>query len=206
MRRFLISTGTVLLSVALLMSGTPAQASEMSWADDVGEAHLTATGTLDIAKVTLNYDGAKFVVTLNMKEVGDPAPFGTGQWFGFRFVYGEGTYTMRVTQDRFAGDNFQFQEKVGDAQVSAIACRTCKFKIDRAASKVHMEIGAESLKSALRKLAPGSSIETLTASTGPAYSDPSGAVNTAVGGGPNLLWGGNPGDSSVHPDGASFTF
>lgn len=199
MRRFLTVTVAGFLAAALLMAGMPAQAASMSWEDEVGEPILTATGTLDITKVSLNYDGKKFAVTLDMREVGDPAPFGTGQWFGFRFNYGEGVYTMRVTQDRVVGDGFAFQEKTGDAEVTAIACKTCKFKIDREAKKVYMEIGFDSLKSALRKLAPGQSIEALYASTGPAYSEPSGTFG-------NVLWGGSPGDNSVHPDDATFTF
>jgi hypothetical protein len=190
---------TGFMALALLVTGTPAQASSMSWSDDVDEPILLAQGSLDITKVTLDYDGKTFSVVLQMKQLGDPAPFGTGQWYGFRFNYGENQYTMRLTQDRIIGDAFQFQQKTGDAEVTGIPCKTCKFKLDREASQVRMEIGFESLKSALRKLEPGQSIDALLASTGPAYSEPSGTFGT-------VLWAGNPGDSSTHPDGESFTF
>lgn len=206
MRRFLVATGTALLAVSLVMTGNPAQAGSMSWEDAAGDPTTLAQATLDITKVTLNFDGNTFSSTLDIAQLGEPAPFGTGQWFSFRFNFGEGVYTFRVTQDRFTGDNFQFQQKVGESTVEAIACKTCKFKLDFEASQVYMEIAFESLKSSLRKLGPGQSIEALSAFSGPVYSDPSGVVGGTVFSGPNLLWAGNPGDSAPHPEGASFTF
>lgn len=195
-----------MLALALLLGGSPAQAGSMSWDDAAGDPTTLAQGTLDITKVTLNFDGNKFSSTLDIAQLGEPAPFGTGQWFSFRFNFGEGVYTMRVTQDRLTGDNFQFQQKVGESTVETIACKTCKFELDFEGSKVYMEIGYESLKSTLRKLAPGQSIEALNAFSGPVYSDPTGTVGGTVFTGPNILWAGNPGDSAPHPDAKTFTF
>ena len=210
MRRFLTVTGTALLAVALLMGGTPAQAGELSWADEVDEPGTAAQATLDIAKVTLSFDGTTFKTVLDIKGLGDPAPFGTGQFFALDFSFGEADYTLRVTQDRVVGDKFQFQSSElapgGNSRtVTTIPCRTCKFELDRAGSKVLMQIGWESLTSAARKLAPGKSIEALEASTGSSYSLPDTSGTGVINGG-TFLWYGNPGDSSAHPDGEPFTF
>lgn len=206
MRKFLISSGAVLLAVALLLAGTPAKAGSMSWEDDAGEPSTGAQGTLDITKVTLDFDGSTFFATLDMAELGEPAPFGTAQHFAFRFNYGEGQYTLRLTQDRFHGEIFTFQERTGDNQVSTIPCKTCKAELDFEASQVRMQIGWESLTSAARKLAPGQSIEAITALTGPAYSDPTGLQAGVVFSGHTILWGTTPGDSAPAPDPGTFTF
>jgi len=200
MRRFLISTGTALLAVALLMTGTPAKAASLSWNDPADDPTTAAQGTWDITKVSLESDGKTFFMTLDVKDLADPAPFGTGQFFAVRFTYGEGQYTFRLTQDRLVGDKFTFQERSGQSQVSTIACKTCKAKLDMKANKVIMQVGWESLASGLRKLAPGKKIEAITALSGGAYSEPSGTFGT-------LLWGGGtPGDSAPAPDPATFTF
>ena len=199
MRRFLTLATTSFVALALLLTGVPAQAGEMSWDDAVDEPSTGLQATMDITKVTLTFDGATFLTRLDIKDLGEPAPFGTGQFFAVRFNYGDGEYTMRVTQDRLAGDGFQFQEASGQNQVSTIACKTCKYKLDMEANQVTMQIGYDSLKSALRKLAPGDTLDGLTAFSGAAYSEPSGEFGT-------LLWGGGtPGDTSTHPEGEPFT-
>lgn len=204
MRRFLISTGTALLAAAVLMGGSPAQAGSFSWADPETDPSTLAQGTLDITKVSLNFDGKDFVSTLDLKQVGDPAPFGTGQYYAFRFFFGENEYILRLTVDRLNGEGFQFQQRTqtpGGSEVAAITCKTCRYKVDKEASKVTLQIGFESLRSAARKLAPGGKIENMSASTGAAYSEPSGTFGT-------LLWAGTTaaGDSAPAPDGATFTF
>ena len=206
MRKLLISSGAVLLAVALLLAGAPAQAGSMSWEDDPGDPSTGAQGTLDITKVAINFDGSTFFATLDMAALGEPAPFGTGQHFAFRFNYGEGQYTLRLTQDRFHGEVFTFQERTGESEVTTIPCKTCKAELDFEASQVRMQIGMSSLTSAMRKLAPGQSIEGLTALTGAAYSDPSGMQAGVVFSGHTILWGNTPGDSAPAPDGAKFTF
>lgn len=200
MRKFLVSVGSALLAAALLMTGTPAQAASMSWDDALDDPTTAAQGTWDIKKVTLEFDGATFFMHIDLKQLGDPAPFGTGQFFAVRFTFGEGEYTFRLTQDRLNGETFTFQERAGQSQVATIACRTCKYKMDREASRLTMQVGFDSLKSTLRKLGPGGQIETLRAFTGTAYSEPSGQFGT-------LLWGGGtPGDDAPAPDPRTFTF
>lgn len=207
MRKFWTIGGAAFLAVALLLSGSPASAGSLSWEDAVDEPDNAAQATLDITKVSLNYDGKTFTVDYDIKQLGEPAPFGTGQYFAFDFVFGETEYLLVVTQDRLVGDNMQFQsaEPAPDGNsrtVTTIMCKTCKFKLDFEASKVHMEIGFESLKSGLRKLAPGAKIEGLVASTGMAYSEPSGMIFTS----PTILWNPTPGDDAPHPSDGSFTF
>lgn len=200
MRRFLTIAGTTLLATALLMGGTPAKAASLSWTDPAGDPTAAGQGTLDITKVTLDFDGKTFFMKLDMAALGDPAPFGTGQFFAVRFSYGEGQYTFRLTQDRLIGETFTFQERSGQSQVSTLTCKTCKFQLDRKLSRVTMQVGMDSLTSAIRKLGPGKSIEAITALTGAAYSEPSGTYGT-------LLWGGGtPGDSAPAPAPATFTF
>lgn len=200
MRRFLTTLGVALVASALVLNGSPAKAGTLSWDDPVGDPATLAQSTLDITKVSLNFDGTTFFVALDIAQLGEPAPFGTGQFFAVAFDYGDGHYTLRVTQDRVTGDAFSFQEEVGEAQVGPIACKTCKFKLDFEASKVLIQVGFESLKSAMRKLAPGESFEALTAWSGGSYSEPSGTFGT-------FLWGGSePGDSAPAPDPATFTF
>lgn len=200
MRRFLIAIGTALLAVSLLMTGTPAQAGSLSWEDPLDDPTTAAQGSWDIKKVTLDFDGATFRMTMDVKQLGDPPPFGTGQFFAVRFQFGDGQYTFRITQDRLAGENFQFQERAGQSQVRTIVCKTCKYTLDRKANKVTMQIGFDSLTSTLKKLAPGGKIESILAFTGTAYSEPSGTFG-------NLLWGGGtPGDSAPAPAPGTFTF
>lgn len=200
MRRTLTALGVAVLAASLLMAGAPAQAGSYSWDDPADDPGTLAQATLDITKVTLDFNGAVFNVTMDIKQLGEPAPFGTGQYFGVEFLYGENRYILRLTQDRLLGDAFSFQVESGQSQVSPITCRTCKYQLDFEASKVRFQIGLESLKSALRKFAPGQSIEGLLAYTGAAYSEPSGTFGT-------FLWGGStPGDSAPAPDPASFTF
>ena len=207
MRRFLTLTGTVLLAVAVLLAGTPAQAGEVSWADETDEATTVAQATIDITKVTLSFDGKTFKSVLDIKQLGEPMPFGTGQFFLVEFKFGEAEYNLTITQDRLVGDSMQFQssEPAPGGQsntVTTIACKTCKFKLDFDKSQVEIQIGWESLTSSLRKLAPGGSIEAVTARTGPAYSEPSGQIFTS----PTFLWGTTPGDSTTHPEDPTFTF
>ena len=200
MRRILISLATTAVAASLLLGGTPAKAASLSWEDAVDEPTAAAQGTWDLTKVTLDFDGTTLFMTLDVKSLGEPAPFGTGQYFAVRFAYGEGQYTFRLTQDRVNGDNFQFQERSGQNQVSTLTCRTCKAQLDFEGSKVIMQVGMESLQSAMRKLGPGQSIEAITALTGAAYSEPSGTFGT-------FLWNGStPGDSAPAPDPAKFTF
>lgn len=200
MRKLLISATTMLLAVALLLTGAPAQASSLSWDDALDEPTTVAQGTWDIKKVSLNFDGTTFFITLDIKALGEPAPFGTGQFFAVVFNYGDGEYTLRLTQDRLTGDTFTMQEASGQNQVSTLTCKTCKFKLDFEGSRVLMQVGMESLKSAMRKLGPGQSIEGINVFSGASYSEPSGTFGT-------FLWGGSePGDSAPAPDPATFTF
>ena len=204
MRRFLSLAGALSLTVALLMSGTPAQAGEKSWTDDVGEPQTAAQETIDITKVTLSFDGKTFKSVLDIKKLGEPMPFGTGQFFILGFSFGEADFNLTLTQDRLTGNSFQFQSSEpapGGAgnSVTTITCKTCKYNLDMTKSRVEFQIGWESLTSSARKLALGGSIENVQAESGPAYSEPSGTFGT-------LLWGTTPGDTSKHPDDQSFTF
>lgn len=201
MRRFLTASGVALLAVALLLTGTPAQAGSLSWEDDTGEPETAAQGTLDITKVTLDFDGATFFMTLDMADLGDPAPFGTGQYYAVRFNYRDDVFTFRLTQDRLTGDTFTFQQRSGESQVTTLVCKTCKAELDVEAKQVRMQVGMESLKSAMRKLGPGEKIEALTALTGASYAEPSRAVFP----GGTFLWGVSQ-DSAPAPDPATFTF
>ena len=207
MRKFLISSGTVLLAVALLLAGSPANAGSKSWEDDVDEPETAAQATLDITKVTLDFDGKTFTSTIDIKQLGDPAPAGSGQFFGLDFVFGGKDYILTVNQDRLVGDYFVFQsaETSPDGNtrtVTTIPCKTCKFELDFEGSKVRMQIGWESLTSAARKLAPGGKITDLEASSGPTYAEPSQMIFTS----PIILWGTTPGDTATAPGDASFTF
>ena len=207
MRRFLTSSGTLLLAVALLLAGSPANAGSMSWEDEVDEPTTAMQATLDITKVTLDFDGKTFTSTLDIKQLGEPAPFGSGQYFALDFVFGEKDYILTVNQDRLVGDYFVFQsaETAPDGEtrtVTTIPCKTCKFELDFEGSKVRMQVGWESLTSAARKLAPGGKITELAASSGPTYAEPSQMIFTS----PIILWAENPGDAAPAPGDAAFTF
>lgn len=202
MRKSLTFAGASLLVAALMLPGSPARAGEVSWDDPVDDAVAqgpASQATMDITKVNLSFDGKTFKTTMSIKQLGDPAPFGTGQYFAMRFTFGEGQYTMRLTQDRAAGNVFQFQERTetpGGSEVRTIPCRTCKSELDVAKSQVIMQIGMESLNSAIRKLGPGSTIETLSAESGSSYGLPD------IG---PFLWL-DIGDNAPAPPPAKFTF
>ncbi len=200
MRKFMTIFGVGVTALLLILGSTPARAGQLSWDDAVGDPTTLAQGTWDITKVTLSFDGARFTARIKVAALGDPAPFGTGQHFAVRFNFDESQYTLRLTQDRVTGETFTFQQDAGQSQVATIACRTCKYELDTKNSEVVMHIGFDSLKSAARKLAPGQSIDGITAFAGASYSEPSGTFGT-------LLWGGGtPGDTAPPPDGATFTF
>lgn len=189
------------LAALLIAGGTPARGATLEWKDAVDDAVVAgpaSQATLDITKVNLNFDGKTLKATLDIKKLGDPAPLGTGQYFAVRWMFSDKQYTLRLTQDRVAGNIFQFQERTDDpggSTVATIACRTCKANLDIAKSQVQMQIGMDSLTSAMKKLKPGSAIESLTAFSGAAYSAPTGP----------FLWSGAH-DSAPAPAPATFTF
>lgn len=199
MRKFMTTLGVGLVALLMILGPAPARAGELSWDDLKGEPATFAQGTWDVTKVNLSFDGANFFVRIQVAALGDPAPFGTGQHFTATFNHESNRFILRLTQDRLAGESFTLQQPSGQNQVSTVACKTCKFKLDKEKSEVLMQIGFESLKSASRTLAPGESLTGISIVTGPTYSEPSGTFGT-------LLWGGGAGDTTSPPDGASFTF
>lgn len=81
MRRFISITAAALMAAALLLGAAPVKAGTMSWEDAAGEPATGAQGTLDITKVTLNFDGKTFSSTLD--NPGDSAPHPDGESFTF---------------------------------------------------------------------------------------------------------------------------
>jgi hypothetical protein len=200
MKASMKAAAVILAVVTGLGSTLPARAGELSWTDPAGDATTLGQGSWDITKVGLSFDGTTFVAKIKVVALGDPPPFGTGQNFAVRWNFGDGQFTMRLTHDRFTGEKYTFQARAGESQVSTLTCKTCKHKLDRAKSEITMQIGFETLKSAMRKLAPGQKIESITAFASNAHSEPSGTFGT-------LLWGtGTPGDTAPPPAGTTFTF
>ena len=177
MRKFLISTATALLAVALLMSGTPAQAGTLTWTDPTGDAApeglpippLSEPG-YDITRSTLASDGTTLTWTAEVPGLtADPPPKATGMHFTFSFTFGENSYRWVVAKDRLGAGGTTFYI-AGDAGSDAADCPKCLGKIDVEGKVVSITAPIASMDRGIEgKFGPGSMLEAIAAEAGRYY-------------------------------------
>ena len=199
MRRFLVSSGTVFVTVALLLTGTPANAGQLSWTDpelDAFPPGPASNATLDVVRVSLATTPDSFIWQTQLRQLGEPLPIATGHHFTLNFTFGDAAFVIRVTQDRLNGNGVVFQKQDETTPtVQNLGCAKCKLSIDAEANTVTLTASLGTMQAASRKLVPGATIEGINAFTGLMWATPAGT-----------LYGGSAqGDSAPPPDGASFT-
>ncbi len=180
MRRFLLATGTALLAVSLLMTGTPAKAGELSWTDPAGDA--TPAGvpapplsepSYDVVKSTISSDGTTLVWVAQVPGLtAEPPPRAPGMHFTFSFRFGDKGYRWVVAKDRLGGGGTKFLVS-GTGASSQVDCGKCIGKMDVGAKRVTITAPIASMDRGIEgKFGPGSVLEAVSVGAGRYYEVP----------------------------------
>ena len=179
MRRFLISSGAVLLAVALLLTGSPAQAAELSFADDEGDASgfavvpsnpvVPSEPRLDLLKVNYTTTGDALLVTAQLKEFGI-ADASNGSTFRWYFTYNGIAYNIAQQMPGNGGENILASGPVFWKGSTNLGCGRCSVKNDGKNNTVGVLVPFKSLSSGMKSadpdqppVGPGSKFEGLRA-------------------------------------------
>lgn len=143
---------TVTVLAGLLLGAMPAQAGSLSWTDPADDAVVVAEpseGTLDIVKSSLSTDATKLRWSMTLKDGSDGNPsVSAGYFFVFEFSHSETLYDIRVKEDVSAK---AITLRAADDTVPAdLPCKDCKYKFDRKAKVVSIEIPIASLAETIK--------------------------------------------------------
>lgn len=175
MRKFLVSTGTVLLAVALLMAGSPAQAGEFNLPDPAGDATgvFVVESTPRPSEEEVDILGVKYTTTANelqidvkMAKVGVPVgSIGFAQRVGFTHSGVRYHFLHQVTDAAGALTGNFFALRQGSTE---IPCK-CSGKINGKTATLEIRADIASLSRALKSfnadsapIGPGTEFTALT--------------------------------------------
>lgn len=177
MRKFVTTAGCLLVAVALLMTGAPAQAGTLTWTDPTGDAAPEglpvpplSEPAYDITRSTLSSDGTTLTWKAEVPGLtADPPPKATGMHFTFSFTFGDNSYRWVVAKDRVGSGGTTFYI-AGDAGSDAADCPKCVGKIDVEGKSVTITAPIASMDRGIEgKFGPGSVLETIAAEAGRYY-------------------------------------
>lgn len=188
-----------LAAAGLLASALPANAANLTWTDPEGDAFPAGLNPgIDIVRTSLATTADSFVWKIQVKELGDPLPPGTGHHFTLGFTFGDASFTMRVKQDLVSGNGLVFEKQDETTPtVQSIGCAKCKLDFDAKTNTITLTATLGTMQAASRKLVAGAKIESVNVFSAPLWEIPE--VGT-------LYLGSGQGDSAPPPGDATFTF
>src|SRR5688572_21014977 len=128
-------------ALSQLLGASPARAATTTWVDPGGDDMTVGHGTWDIERMTLDFDGSRLQVSFALAALGDPPPFGTGQFFLLDFRHLGVRHSIVLIEDRVDGETFSFRRETSSGGISSVPCSSCVAYVDSKNSQVVMEIG-----------------------------------------------------------------
>lgn len=177
MRRTLTTAGMILLTLALLLGGSPARAGSLTWEDPAGDAAPEglpvpplSEPAFDIVRSTISSDGTTLVWKAEVPGLtAEPPPKATGMHFTFSFGFDGKSYRWVIAKDRLGAGGTTFYV-AGDAGSDAVDCGKCVGKIDVEGKAVTITAPIASMDRGIEgKFGPGSQMETIAAEAGRYY-------------------------------------
>ena len=142
---------TITVLAALVLGAMPSQAASLSWTDPADDAVVVAEpseGTLDIVKTSISTDATKLNWSMTLKAGSDGNPsMSFGYFFVFEFSHSDVLYDLRVKEDVAAKTITLRADETGAMD---LPCKDCKYKFDRKAKVVSIEVPIASLAAAIK--------------------------------------------------------
>ena len=174
MRKFLITTGSLVVALALAFGAAPARAGEVGWADPEGDATgLSAVestprpsdASLDILKMSWTTNGTELVIVAHLKQaIGDPEG-STGRDFDFNFNHDGVPYSVGAQLPTPPLDTAFVSGPTMTADGETVDC-SCKLRLDSKTNTLTLTVSYDGLDRAIPgngKVGPGTQLTDLVA-------------------------------------------